>query len=88
MPISIICDDAHAGEELIAGLWSLHVARGNHPSLFQGLVDLLGDAIAPEMRRRIGSEDPYDHTEGESSRSYAVSRPPRVTHPCLPTNTC
>ena len=76
----IICDDAHAGEEFIAGLWSLHVARSNHPLLFQGLVDLLE---MQSRRRCVGGSGVriLTTTPWISSRLRSI-RPPSVTSRC------
>lgn len=63
-PQVIICDDTHAGDEYISSLWSVQFTRKNHPVFFQALVDLLGDAIAEDMRRRIAaqSDDPMERS--------------------------
>jgi hypothetical protein len=52
-PEIIICDDAHAADGYIADLWTLKINKSKHPTTFQALTDLLGDAIPANIRGYI-----------------------------------
>lgn len=44
-PQTIICDDAHAGEGYISGLWSLSLSRAKRAELYRNILDLLAPVI-------------------------------------------
>lgn len=59
----IICDDAHAADNYIPRLWSLHVKRHEMPEFFQALVEFFGDAIPSDVHRALRlSEGKWDQT--------------------------
>jgi hypothetical protein len=41
----LILDDAHAGENYIASMWSVEIARGDNAELYRSVVDLLRDGL-------------------------------------------
>ena len=61
-PQVVICDDAHAADQHIASLWSMKISRNKFPQLFDGIVSLLTPAISADMRRRINSDPPWEHS--------------------------
>ena len=56
---TLILDDAHAGENFIAGMWSVEISREDHSLLYLNLVNLLKDAF---------SATTYADLRGESER--------------------
>lgn len=61
-PQVVICDDAHAADQHIASLWSMKISRKKFPQLFDGIVSLLTPAISADMRQRINSDPPWEHS--------------------------
>jgi len=65
-PETIIFDDAHAGENYIANMWSILISRSRHKNLYDQIVglylnelppylvpDLLDDDVSPQRRRNL-----------------------------------
>jgi len=56
-PQTLICDDAHAAGDLIAGMWSLSVRADECAQLFGELTRLLDDVIPTNARPQVAAED-------------------------------
>lgn len=52
-PDMIIFDDAHATEYSINDLWSMKINRNKYKTIFEGLIETLGDAISPKVLDRV-----------------------------------
>ena len=44
-PQTLVLDDAHAGENFIAGMWSVEVSRSNNSNLYHAILNLIRDAL-------------------------------------------
>lgn len=49
----LVLDDAHAAEGYVAGPWTMEITRPEHPSAYQDLLSMLGDALQPVVLTRL-----------------------------------
>lgn len=61
----IICDDAHAADSFVAGMWNVDVERRLAPELYDAIVQALGESIPDNLRHAIDSA-----TDDGSAASY------------------
>ena len=57
-PQSILLDDAHAGENYVAGLWSPRISRADHNDLYRAILDLFSAHLDPWFRRALFETPP------------------------------
>ena len=57
-PQSILLDDAHAGEDYIAGLWSPRISRADHNEAYRAIIDLFEAHLDPWFRRSLFTTPP------------------------------
>lgn len=57
-PETIILDDAHAGENYIASMWSLGISRHNHRQLYDEVVNLFSSDIPDYLVSTLRDDNP------------------------------
>ncbi len=54
---TLILDDAHAGENFAANMWSVEISRSNYPDLYHAIVRLLKDELEAAFYSDIAGEE-------------------------------
>jgi len=57
-PETIIFDDAHAGENYIAKMWSLSISRKDHKDLYNKLIDLYSQELPDYLYSILNNDNP------------------------------
>ncbi|MYN66257.1 MAG: DEAD/DEAH box helicase [Acidobacteria bacterium] len=57
-PQLILLDDAHAGEDYIAGLWSPRISRVEHDDIYKAILNLFKKHLDPWFRRSLFTTSP------------------------------
>ena len=55
---AIVMDDAHAGENYIASLWSVEIARDDHRALYQNVLALYDRCLPRSLLDSLRNDDP------------------------------
>jgi len=72
-PETIVFDDAHAGENYIAKMWSLNISRSDSKTLFDQIVDLFGPEL-PDYLVGILKDDAADPYQRQSVEMLPTPR--------------
>ena len=62
IPQTLLFDDAHAGEHVVAAAWSVSVSRYDDLVLYDGLLDAIRPELTALMVQRLDSEQPDPKT--------------------------
>lgn len=60
-PQTIILDDAHAGENYIAGMWSLSISRSDHKALYDQFINLFAKELPSYLTSDLMEDNPTPH---------------------------
>jgi hypothetical protein len=75
-PQTLILDDAHVGEEVVADMWSLHVKRADNETLYRLLLEAVAEDLPPPVAAamRDTALDPMQRTAVELVPPMAMYR--------------